>query len=529
MGRKISQTNLESQAKSEAIYQPRTWLAILGAATIVRACVAASHPLFETEAYYWTWSRHLALGYYDHPPMVAYFIRFTDFFGPPHSLSARLHAVLAHFLASVLLYYLGRNLLGSTSLGVRTALIFNVIPIFSLSAIQNQPDVPLIVFWCATLLCFERALGTGKGFWWILAGISTGGAMLSKYHGFFYLACLGLYLLCSAKDRRYFLTPWPYLAFLVAALVYAPNFWWNATHDWIAYDFQLFRHAGQFEFKLKHVVGTTLLPLIYLSPWIYLVILAAVWRSFRLGVVKGDRIWALAFWTSAPLFLFFLAVSLGRNVKIHWPATAFIAMCPALALWLEGWSARGRIWLYSSAGLLSVLLYAYLIVPFPLSQLLPQSSAEVITDRADRDWSAQLFGWTELGDAVRAEIEKGSESAPTFVVARRFDRVAAVAFYAGRPELGWVMDPGENYDRQSDKPDPRSYLLWQAGSLPVGANVIYILKDRKERRRRAEIKQLREWFEEVSDPIELRVERDGRLWRRWYYLLCERFIAQESE
>ena len=30
--------------------------------------------LFEDEAYYWVWSKNLAWGYFDHPPMVALFI-----------------------------------------------------------------------------------------------------------------------------------------------------------------------------------------------------------------------------------------------------------------------------------------------------------------------------------------------------------------------------------------------------------------------------------------------------------------------
>jgi len=35
---------------------------------------AAKVPLTGDEAYYWEWSKHLALGYADHPPMVAYLI-----------------------------------------------------------------------------------------------------------------------------------------------------------------------------------------------------------------------------------------------------------------------------------------------------------------------------------------------------------------------------------------------------------------------------------------------------------------------
>src|SRR4249920_1348796 len=41
----------------------------------LRLAAAAWTPLTFDEAYYWTWSKHLAGGYYDHPPMVALVIR----------------------------------------------------------------------------------------------------------------------------------------------------------------------------------------------------------------------------------------------------------------------------------------------------------------------------------------------------------------------------------------------------------------------------------------------------------------------
>ncbi len=37
--------------------------------------MAAVLPLSFDEAYYWLWSKHLALSYYDHPPVIAYAIR----------------------------------------------------------------------------------------------------------------------------------------------------------------------------------------------------------------------------------------------------------------------------------------------------------------------------------------------------------------------------------------------------------------------------------------------------------------------
>ena len=40
----------------------------------------SSLPLHSDEAYYWLWSKKLGLSYYDHSPMVAYFIKLTTLF-----------------------------------------------------------------------------------------------------------------------------------------------------------------------------------------------------------------------------------------------------------------------------------------------------------------------------------------------------------------------------------------------------------------------------------------------------------------
>ena len=50
--------------------------------TILQVITASSLGLAEDEAYYWCWSQHLATGYFDHPPMIAYFIALgTSIFG----------------------------------------------------------------------------------------------------------------------------------------------------------------------------------------------------------------------------------------------------------------------------------------------------------------------------------------------------------------------------------------------------------------------------------------------------------------
>src|ERR1700733_2156302 len=47
---------------------------IIAVVTAMRAVAAFNVPLIGDEGYYWEWARHLALGYADHPPGVAYTI-----------------------------------------------------------------------------------------------------------------------------------------------------------------------------------------------------------------------------------------------------------------------------------------------------------------------------------------------------------------------------------------------------------------------------------------------------------------------
>ena len=53
----------------------RLCLALVALLLLFRVLLAATADLSEDEAYYWLWSTHLAAGYYDHPPMIAYWIR----------------------------------------------------------------------------------------------------------------------------------------------------------------------------------------------------------------------------------------------------------------------------------------------------------------------------------------------------------------------------------------------------------------------------------------------------------------------
>ncbi len=51
------------------------YLIAIAALILLRFIAGAVLPLSADEAYYWLWSKHLAAGYYDHPPAIAFLIR----------------------------------------------------------------------------------------------------------------------------------------------------------------------------------------------------------------------------------------------------------------------------------------------------------------------------------------------------------------------------------------------------------------------------------------------------------------------
>ena len=86
----------------------RTGIGLIAVLILLRAVMAAWLPLSADEAYYWLWSRHLAAGYYDHPPAIAFLIRLgTLLFGDTRIRRARSAASILSPLASWFVWQAG--------------------------------------------------------------------------------------------------------------------------------------------------------------------------------------------------------------------------------------------------------------------------------------------------------------------------------------------------------------------------------------------------------------------------------------
>src|SRR4051812_10224562 len=126
------------RARHQALY-------IVAAATFIRLLLALVIPLFPDETYYWDWSRHLAGGYFDHPPMIALLIRagqIAELLGR-WPLSVRLFPVLAGGIASLATVGIAWRLGGGRAART-TAIIFALMPLAATGLVLATPDAPLL-------------------------------------------------------------------------------------------------------------------------------------------------------------------------------------------------------------------------------------------------------------------------------------------------------------------------------------------------------------------------------------------------
>lgn len=370
------------------------WGVVLGLATVLRAIVAGWTPLSPDEAYYWVWSRALAPGYLDHPPMVALWIRAGTALLGDDALGVRLLAPVSAAIGTLFLTMAARDLgYGdgpATGRMVRAGVLLNATLALGIGAVTMTPDTPLLFFVTVALWALGRLLATGRGEWWLVLGMALGLACDSKYTAVLPGGGLILWGVCSRSGRAWLRTPWPWCGAVLAVVLFLPVIGWNAAHHWASFVRQGgragdWRPARAVQFLSELVGGQVGL----MTPLIALAFGCGIWRAWR-RAGRDPLATVLLFWIVPPA-LVFGQHALGDRVQANWPvllypALAILAAAPVWRLWRAG-AALGCV--------LTLLVYVQSsLAPVALSPHLD------ITLR-------QMAGWQGLARAVDDLVAPG--------------------------------------------------------------------------------------------------------------------------
>jgi len=343
---------------------------LIAITAVVRLVLGAVTGLGVDESYAVAVARDVSWSYFDHPPLhfwiAGAFGRLTNWEAAP---LVRLPFILMFAGTTWFTFRVTRRLF-SAHAGYVAALLLNVSAVFSLSSGGwVLPDGPLMFFMMAAVdriasVLFPAAgeasdVRTGA---WLAAGLLTGLAMLSKYHGAFVLAGTALFCVTSPRHRWRLTTAGPYLGTLVALLCFTPVIWWNAQHGFASFAFQGARAtpaAGlHFDTFAANIGGQ----MAWVLPWVFVPLAIALWRAVR-GRSSSEAGWFLGLVAAGPIVLFTM-VSLRGDVGLpHWQAPGWLFVFPILgaatATKLAAGISRTRRWLVASvvgyAGLIAVL------------------------------------------------------------------------------------------------------------------------------------------------------------------------------
>ena len=326
----------------------RVSLALVAALLILRAVMAGLLPLTADEAYYWLWSKHLAAGYYDHPPAIAWLIRAgTSLFGDT-PLGVRLMGVVLSLPASWFVWKAGKLILNDEARAALGVLFFNLTLMISVELLAATPDMPSVVTSAAFLYCLARVQATQNGKWWLAVGVAAGLGLLSKFSALFLGGGALLWLIVDTRQRAWLRSPWPYLGACLALLIFSPNLVWQSQHHWQTFAFQ-FGRVGGGHFTVRYLGEFLAAQMGLATPFLFVLMLVGLGRGTRQD--SGLLLPAILVWTGTG---YFIEHALHDRVQGNWPCFLFpaLAILAADAFWLQGW----RRWISAAAAPLAALL-----------------------------------------------------------------------------------------------------------------------------------------------------------------------------
>jgi len=380
------------------------------------------------EAYYTLWSRSLAWGYYDHPPMVAAWIRAsTALFGPSEFGVRGLGALIVGLMPAVVAIAAWRAF-GSVRVAALASLMWVGMPLVAAAPLVT-PDPPLVVFWTLGLAALVEVWRTGRAVWWLGVGVAFGLALLSKFTAAFFGAGVALALLTTPSMRRWFVSPAPYLGALLGLAIFAPFLLWNAEHGWVTFAKQLARVPAH-AFAPEHLAEFLLSQIGLMNPLVFAPLVAAVGATLaaRAGPLdaKGEaRRLLLA--TVAPAVIYFAIHALHNRVEGNWLAPLYSAFAILAADAAERARASASRWgaLIAVAGRWAAPLG---LVAAACAYAQAATGALAI---GKADPTERLGGWREL---TREVDQLARDRGAAFVVARGYSAAALLTYY-GDPAL----------------------------------------------------------------------------------------------
>ncbi len=429
-----------SEFRRDAVASSTALLGGLAAAKLLIQFAGINHyGFFRDELYYMACGEHLAWGYVDQPPLIAFVAWLARHLFGPSMVSMRLFPVLAGAAIVWLTGILARDLGGGRLAQFLAAAAILLAPVnlaFD-SFLSMNAFEPL--FW---LLCAWIAVRIVKGAspkLWLIFGLVAGIGLENKHSMLVFGFALAVGLLLSG-EYRLFHSKWIWLGAAVALCLFLPNLVWEARHGWP--QIEVVRNAQRFKNEAISPLRFLFEQVLFLHP-----VELPVWLGgliWYFGSREGKRFRFLG-WS----YLIVLAIFVIFNGKTYYPLPVYPLLMAAGGVAFEAFVAQPRRrWLAISYPAL-VVAAGLATVPFgvallPVNAFLQYSSGlPFFRVRTERDAPvplpqlyADMFGWDDMAATISSVYHSlpVSEQAGCAILAGNYGEAGAIDYYG--PKLG---------------------------------------------------------------------------------------------
>ncbi len=458
---------------------------VVTAAAHIAFASLAEYGIFRDELYYIACAAHPDIGYVDHPPLSIWLLTAWKWLFGDSLLSIR---TLPAICSGVTTYIVGT--IAVRTGGGRYALIlacFSVMlaPIFMAFFSIFSMNAFDVLLWAMAFLTVLKILRTREPASWYLLGLLIGLGALNKISMLWLGAGIFAGTLLTAY-RTELRSKAPWIAGILAAMIFLPYVVWNLTHDFAHLEF--IRNASGEKYASQNPL--TFLPgiVLIMNPFAAPVWIAGFWLLLRRREVRPVGIAVVA------VFLILIA---NVHTKPEYFAAATTALLPAGAVQLERWFRGGAAarWLkipYAAIVAVSGLLLIPMTIDIlPVETFIRYQAALGQTPESNEgldlvelpQFYADRFGWREMAETVAGVYASlpDSDKERCLIYGRNYGEAGAVDYYGREYGLPPAISRHNSYwfwSREHIRDDvvmiviglDREDLLetfWEAGNVAV--------------------------------------------------------------
>ncbi len=350
------------------------------------------------EAYYWLWSKNLALSYFDHPPLAAWVQALLLSFSDNNYFAIRALPIISLGFVLAIMIVWQRIMFKTLNFGLclKSVVLFLAFPVYAIFFSLSFPDYLLITLLFASsfflFVYFETSQKLAHGiYYWYLATLFFSLALLTKYNAV--LLGMGVLAFISFYKKKIKGPSFAniLISIVIIFLIQMPVLLWNISNDFASFSFHMAERLDQGKnvpTVFKNILGFISGVVIAFSP-IFIFNLRNNFSSEdysenRKSFIKMSKF--IVVWS----VIFCLFLSFFTNVLYYWLTPATVLLIPFLVHIL-----RLKVWHYLHIfyGIVISLILVINISIYPISAFF---------GKVDRE-TAILFGWEKIVKVVSKE------------------------------------------------------------------------------------------------------------------------------